>query len=110
MSHTRPITSASAPVLKVDNLTIALPAGADRPHAVQQVSFEVEPGKIVCLVGESGSGKSVIASAVMGLLPKSLRAARGSISLQGEELLGASQSELRKLRGPAMAMVFQEPM
>ena len=49
------------PVLEVRNLTVALPAGADRANAVEKVSFTVNPGEIVCLVGESGSGKSVIA-------------------------------------------------
>ncbi|MGH6887559.1 MAG: ATP-binding cassette domain-containing protein, partial [Geminicoccales bacterium] len=58
------------PVLRIDRLTIALPKGADRRHAVEEVSLVVEPRQIVCLVGESGSGKSVTAHSVMGLLPK----------------------------------------
>ncbi len=108
--NTTKTTSGAAPVLEIRNLTIGLPAGADRPHAVQDISFRVEPGKILCLVGESGSGKSVIANAVMGLLPKQLGPASGSIALQGRETLNAPQEQLRKLRGAAMAMVFQEPM
>ncbi len=99
-----------APVLSVHDLTVALPPGADRSNAVEHISFEVAPGKIVCLVGESGSGKSVIASAVMGLLPDELKPIAGSIALQGEQLIGATQARLRRLRGTAMAMVFQEPM
>jgi len=102
--------SGAAPVLEVRNLTIGLPAGADRRHAVENVSFRVDPGKILCLVGESGSGKSVIANAVMGLLPKQLGPASGSITLQGREILNAPQEQLRRLRGVSMAMVFQEPM
>lgn len=102
--------SSTAPVLRVCDLTIALPPGADRAHAVQNVSFEVLAGKILCLVGESGSGKSVIASAVMGLLAQSLKPVGGSITLQGREILGAPASQLRQMRGPVMAMVFQEPM
>ena len=58
------------PVLRIEGLTIALPQGADRRHAVEEVSLVVEPRQIVCLVGESGSGKSVTAHGVMGLLPK----------------------------------------
>src|SRR5690606_16160635 len=108
--NTTETTARPAPVLEVRNLTIGLPAGADRPHAVQNISFRVEPGKILCLVGESGSGKSVIANAVMGLLPRQLGPASGSIALQGWEILNAPQEQLRKLRGAAMAMVFQEPM
>jgi peptide/nickel transport system ATP-binding protein len=98
------------PVLAIRDLTVALPPGADRASAVEHISFDVPPGKIVCLLGESGSGKSVIASAVMGLLPLGLKAASGSIQLQGRELVDASKAQFRALRGPTMAMVFQEPM
>lgn len=101
---------AASPVLSVRDLTISLPHGGDRLNAVQKISFDVLPGKIVCLLGESGSGKSVIANAVMGLLPSALVPTAGSIELQGRELIRAPESELRKLRGPSMAMVFQEPM
>lgn len=97
-------------VLSISDLTIALPAGADRRHAVRHISFGVPPGKVVCLVGESGSGKSVIASAVMGLLPPEVKPQAGSIKLQGAELVGATPDKLRRLRGTSMAMVFQEPM
>lgn len=104
-------TTAAVPnVLSIENLTIALPAGADRRYAVRHISFDVAPGKVVCLVGESGSGKSVIASAVMGLLPEEVKPQAGSIKLQGTELVGASADKLRSLRGTSMAMVFQEPM
>ena len=64
--------TTTAPILEVQDLTIALPSGGDRSTAVRKVSFSVGAGEIVCLVGESGSGKSVIAQSVMGLLPKSL--------------------------------------
>ena len=96
--------------LEVENLTVRLPVGADRAQAVSGVSFEVQSKEIVCLVGESGSGKSVIAQAIMGLLPKTLPVGGGSIRLEGEELLRAPASRLRELRGARMAMIFQEPM
>jgi peptide/nickel transport system ATP-binding protein len=75
-------------VLDVQNLTVRLPAGADRINAVEDVSFSVAPGEIVCVVGESGSGKSVTAHAVMGLLPpRQLSVAAGRVLLDGDDLL-----------------------
>jgi peptide/nickel transport system ATP-binding protein len=96
--------------LWVENLSVSLPRGGDRPEAVSGVSFGVQKGEILCLVGESGSGKSVIAQAVMGLLPKSLPIASGSVRLEGEELVSAREARLRELRGARMSMIFQEPM
>src|SRR5436853_218287 len=98
------------PVLEVRNLTVALPAGADRALAVEKVSFTVSPGEIVCLVGESGSGKSVIAFTVMGLLAKALKPTGGEILLEGENVLAADETRLRDLRCTRMSMIFQEPM
>ena len=98
------------PVLEVRNLSVALPKGGDRVHAVEKVSFTVNPGEIVCLVGESGSGKSVIAFTVMGLLAKALKPTSGEILLQGENILAASEDRLRELRCTRMSMIFQEPM
>lgn len=105
-----PIGASGAPCLSVRDLRIALPAGADRPHAVHDISFDVMPGQVLCLLGESGSGKSVIAQAAMGLLPAALRHAGGRIELLGEDVTTASPQRLRALRGTRMAMVFQEPM
>ena len=100
----------NAPVLDVRNLTVALPRSGDRSNAVEDISFAVHPGEIVCVVGESGSGKSVTASAVMGLLPAALKPIAGETKLEGEDTLKASRSRLRELRGTKMAMIFQEPM
>ena len=101
---------ASGPVLEIRNLSIALPRGGDRKRAVADVSLTVNRGEIVCLVGESGSGKSVIAQAVMGLLPKQLPVLGGEILLEGENIAQASESRLRELRCVRMSMIFQEPM
>jgi len=100
----------STPVLDIRDLAVALPPDADRAVAVDGVNLTVDRGEIVCLVGESGSGKSVIAHAVMGLLPKGLAAIRGDISLTGEHLLAADEARLRDLRCTRMSMIFQEPM
>jgi peptide/nickel transport system ATP-binding protein len=103
-------TASPQPVLSIRQLSVSLPAGSDRAHAVHQVSLSILPGQTLCVVGESGSGKSVMATTVMGLLAKELRPSGGEIVLQGESLLNASASRLRALRGRSMGMVFQEPM
>src|SRR5437763_6590333 len=101
----------TAPVLDVQGLTVHLPLGADRMNAVENVSFAVAPGEIVCVVGESGSGKSVTAHAVMGLLPPGqLTATAGRILLEGDDLLQKSPAEMRRIRGDRISMIFQEPM
>jgi peptide/nickel transport system ATP-binding protein len=102
---------ADKPVLDVQGLTVRLPAGADRVNAVENVSFAVAPGEIVCVVGESGSGKSVTAHAIMGLLPPNqLTVAGGRALLEGDDLLVKSPAEMRKIRGDRISMIFQEPM
>jgi peptide/nickel transport system ATP-binding protein len=103
-------TATASPVLAIQGLTVGLPAGGDRANAVEDISFSVGPGEIVCVVGESGSGKSVTAQAVMGLSPRELRAKGGQIALGGENILTATPARLRALRGTRMAMIFQEPM
>ena len=95
--------------LVIRDLTVALPAHADRAFAVQAIDIDIAQGEIVCLVGESGSGKSVIAQATMGLLPPALRIVAGSIDVDGAQVVGASEAQLRALRCVRMAMVFQEP-
>jgi peptide/nickel transport system ATP-binding protein len=101
---------APDPALRIEGLTIALPPGADRPDAVRAVDLTVGRGELVCLVGESGSGKSVIAQAVMGLLPRGLRATAGRILLEGTDVLAAPAGWLRAARCVRMSMIFQEPM
>ncbi|MBO0763191.1 MAG: ABC transporter ATP-binding protein [Hyphomicrobiaceae bacterium] len=103
-------TGAPSPVLTIEGLSVALPAGSDRANAVEDVSLAVAPGEIVCVVGESGSGKSVTAHTIMGLLPRELQAKAGQVLLQGEDVLQATPARRRALRGTRMAMIFQEPM
>lgn len=101
----------SSAVLDIRGLTVRLPKGGDRTHAVEDLSLSMQPGEILCVVGESGSGKSVTAHTVMGLLPRrQLTPVAGEILLNGENLLAASPERLRALRGVGMAMIFQEPM
>src|SRR5947209_4935553 len=101
--------TGSQPVLRVEDLTVALPPDADRRHAVEDVSLSVAAGETVCIVGESGSGKSVTASSIMRLLSPGLRPVSGTIALQGEDLLCKSERAMRLLRGNRLAMIFQEP-
>ena len=102
--------AAETPVLSVRNLTVDLPAGMDRPHAVQDISFDLAPGRILCVIGESGSGKSVTANTVMGLLPKVIRVSAGSIRMGEVEMTTASQPTLRDMRGRLVSMIFQDPL
>ena len=102
--------TAPMPILCVRDLTIALPDGGDRRHAVQDVSFDVGAREVLCIVGESGSGKSITAHAVMGLLPRNLVTRSGAIALAGRSLISRSEEEMRAVRGREIGMIFQEPM
>ncbi len=77
--------------------------------AAKNISFDIAPGETLALVGESGSGKSVTALSVLNLLPPAASLA-GSIKLDGQELVGASDATLRQVRGNRISMIFQEPM
>ena len=99
------------PVLQIDGLDICLPPGGDRPLAVAGVSLTLAAGEALCIVGESGSGKSMIANAVMGLLPgPQVRATSGRVRFDGRELLELSEAQMQTLRGRRIGMIFQEPM
>ncbi|CAD5280929.1 Glutathione import ATP-binding protein GsiA [Bosea sp. 62] len=101
---------ASEPVLSIRDLSVALPGGGDRAHAIRDVGFEVRRGETLCIVGESGSGKSMTAHAVMGLLPQGLSVGAGEIRLAGQALTACSDREWRAIRGRSIGMIFQEPM
>ena len=106
-----PAAATTQPVLQVQGLSIRLPQGGDRELAVSNVSFDLQPGKTLCVVGESGSGKSMIANAVMGLLPRPhVEPVAGKIQFGGQDLLQLSEEQLRALRGQRIGMIFQEPM
>ncbi|WP_428686131.1 ABC transporter ATP-binding protein [Reyranella sp.] len=100
----------TTPLLKVENLRIALAGDGVTYDAVENVSFEIGRGEAFGLVGESGCGKSITALSVMGLLRRPLSLAGGKIILDGKEIQNVSPAEMRRLRGKRIAMIFQEPM
>ena len=105
-------TAAPAtPLLDMRGLFIRLPSGAERQHAVEDVSYALHKNEILCLVGESGSGKSITARAIMGLLPAPhVFVDQGVIEFNGENLLNVKESRMREIRGGEISMIFQEPM
>jgi len=96
--------------LTIERLTIGLPEGADRPFAVENVSFDIDKGQILCVVGESGSGKSMTANALMGLLPHGVEVKSGRAMFEARDVLRLPEVEKQALRGAQIAMIFQEPM
>ncbi|MEP3329066.1 ABC transporter ATP-binding protein [Sedimentitalea sp.] len=97
-------------LLSIRDLAIALPEGADRELAAKDINFDLEPGEILCIVGESGSGKSMSANAVMGLLPQGVKVAGGTITFDGQEIIGLTEDQMMALRGRRISMIFQEPL
>ncbi|MBX9596041.1 MAG: ABC transporter ATP-binding protein, partial [Roseomonas sp.] len=97
-------------LLSIENLSIALPRGADRALAASDVSFSIDRGEVFCVVGESGSGKSLTAAAILGLLPPGVQASGGRILFEGQDLLKLSLPDLRRISGKRIGMVFQDPM
>jgi len=97
------------PYLDVRDLRVQFGTEDGIVHAVDGVSFSLERGKTLAIVGESGSGKSVTSLAIMGLAGKNADVS-GEILLDGEDLLTASKSEIRAVRGSKVAMIFQDPL
>jgi len=93
-------------LIKVSNLSICLHNGA---HIVENISFDINPGETFALLGESGCGKSMTALSMRRLLPDGVRIASGTAQLEGQELLGLQEREMREIRGGKMSIIFQEP-
>ena len=98
------------PLLSIENLRVAYPEKLRKYHwAVNNVSLKLQPGEKLGLVGESGCGKSTLGRAAMRLLPKSVQI-EGSITFGGKSVFMMNPPQLRKFRGEAVALVFQDPM
>jgi oligopeptide/dipeptide ABC transporter ATP-binding protein len=100
----------SQPLLQVNDLHVQIASRRGIVRAVDGVSLEVPAGEAVGLVGESGSGKSMTLRAMLGVLPPEARITAGQVLLDGVDLAQLGNSELNKIRGPKIAMIFQEPM
>ena len=99
------------PLLQVENLVTEFRTEHGVVKAVDGVSFDLQEEETLAIVGESGSGKSVMAMSLMRLIPSPPgKIAAGSVSLDGVDLLGLSERDIRKVRGNKIAMIFQEPM
>ncbi|MGP4028637.1 ABC transporter ATP-binding protein [Actinomadura sp. 3N407] len=96
--------------LEVRDLKIHFPTDDGLVRSVDGLSFQLERGRTLGIVGESGSGKSVTSLGILGLHNKRNAKVSGEIWLDGKELVGASQGEVRRLRGRHMAMIFQDPL
>jgi peptide/nickel transport system ATP-binding protein len=97
-------------LVEVDDLTVRFVTRDATVHAVNGVSFSVQPGEVLCILGESGSGKSVTLRAMMRLLPPKRTQIGGAIRIDGQDVLALDKRGLRELRGGLVSMIFQEPM
>jgi oligopeptide/dipeptide ABC transporter ATP-binding protein len=98
------------PLLQVTDLHVQIASRRGLVRAVDGVSLEVASGQAVGLVGESGSGKSMTLRAILGVLPPEAKVTSGQIMFEGADLAQVSGSQLNRIRGPRIAMIFQEPM
>ena len=103
-------TKQAAPVLQLENVSVAYKIRGGEIEAVQDVSFEIRRGETHGIVGESGCGKSTVAWAILNFLGANGYVKRGHIKFQGQELVGVTGEALRRLRGDQIAMVYQDPM
>jgi oligopeptide/dipeptide ABC transporter ATP-binding protein len=97
------------PVLSIKDLTVEFQTEDGVVHAVEGLSYDLYPGETLGVVGESGSGKSVSMLSILGLIPQG-RIVRGEAWYKGKSLMKMKRSELRKLRGGELSMIFQDPM
>src|SRR4249920_2495479 len=97
------------PLLDVSDLTVEFSTRRGIVRAVQHVNVKIAKGETVGIVGESGSGKSVTSYAVMRILDRAGRIADGAVHFTGLDIRGASEDEMRNLRGREMSMIFQNP-
>jgi len=98
------------PLLEVRNLKVSFRTEDGVVHAVDGISFTLDPGEVLGIVGESGSGKSVTMMSVMRLIIDPNARFEGEVIYKGKDLMTMSQDQMRKVRGSEIAMIFQDPM
>jgi peptide/nickel transport system ATP-binding protein len=108
MDGSMPLSSPN--LVEVRDLTVRFVTREATVHAVNGVTFTVQPGEVLCILGESGSGKSVTLRALMRLLPPRRTRISGSMHVDGKDVLALDKAGLRRLRGGLVSMIFQEPM
>lgn len=102
---------ASSPLLSVRDLRVNFSSRGKTTPVVRGISFDLKAGEILAIVGESGSGKSVTSQALTGILPEAPACSvSGSVLLEGKEILGLREGDLRKIRGKEIAYIFQDPL
>jgi peptide/nickel transport system ATP-binding protein len=98
------------PLLRVENLRVALPSRRGVLTAIDDISFAIAPGEVLGVVGESGAGKSLTGAAIIGLLEPPLRVAGGRISLAGRRIDNLPYEAMRRIRGREIGAIFQDPL
>ena len=100
----------SEALLRVENLSIGYDAGIGQIHALRAANLEAHGGEVIGIVGESGCGKSTLVAALINLLAPNAHVNSGAIYYKGKDILTMDTESQRHLRGPEIAMVFQDPM
>ena len=99
-----------APLLEIDNLHTEIRMKQATVHAVDGVSLHIDPGETLGIVGESGCGKTMTALSIMNLLPVGGHITKGNIRLEGRDIGGLSDEDMRTVRGNEIGMIFQDPL
>ncbi len=102
-------TGAASPLLEVVDLSVSFFHMENTTKAVDRVSFSLQAGRSTGIMGESGSGKSTLGQALLRLVPRTGRITGGRVLLKGRDLMRLSESEMRKVRGRCLGLIFQEP-
>lgn len=100
----------SVPILQVKNLVTTFHTAEGPVEAVRDISFQLHRGETMALVGESGSGKSVTAMSLLNMVRRPGRVERGRVLFQGQDLLSLDEPAMRRIRGKAISLVFQDPI